>query len=289
VNPAAAPADRWIRVCPGEYTVGSPEDEQLRYPDEPRRQVTLTRAFLVQAVEVTQAQWTELFSPAGFLSCGADCPVENVSWFEAIAYCNARSLADELPPCYRRAGQLDEPYDSTDARQGAAPAWPEGPGCRGYRLPTEAEWEVAARAGDLRATYRGNLDAQHLQCEVENPTLDPIAWFCGNAEVYYPDCVDITSEGGIGCAGPHPGGMKAANAWGLFDMLGNIWEWCWDRHGESLRGGVDPLGDTLAEARSYRGGSWNDRAYHSRAACRSGAPPASKGLNLGLRVVRTDS
>ena len=150
-------------------------------------------------------------------------------------------------------------------------AWYPSPyDCPGYRLPTEAEWEYAARAGTATATYNGELDAGGCSATV----LDPIAWYCGNSE----------DE-------PHSVGSKLPNAWNLYDMLGNVSEWCYDLYGD-YPDGPDPVTDPfepdiVGPNRVYRGGSWHSTAEDSRAAYRLPHDPHEPSYFLGFRPART--
>jgi formylglycine-generating enzyme required for sulfatase activity len=211
----------FVRIEPGSFTMGSPGSEEGRDNDEAQHAVTLTRGFCLMATEVTQGQWRSVMgsNPSGFASCGASCPVEQVSWDDAVAYANRKSQAEGLQPCYEGSTFV-------------------GVGCTGYRLPTEAEWEYAARAGTTGARH-GSLDA--------------VAWHVGNS-------------GGT----THPVGQKQANAWGLYDMLGNVWEWTSDWYGSYPGGAVtDPVGASTGSNRVLRGGSWYSHARLARAAYRN--------------------
>ncbi len=229
----------FVRIPPGSFQMGSPASEQGRYKDEgPQHRVTITRAFLMQATEVTQGQYRALMgkNPSHFTSCGDNCPVEKVSWHEAVAYCNALSRKEGLEEC----------YDGDRLR---------GLDCKGYRLPTEAEWEYAARAGSTGARY-GDLDS--------------VAWYKGNSG-----------------KSTHTVGKKRPNAWGLYDMLGNVLEWCHDWKGDySSSSATDPTGPRTGSRRVRRGGSWVNVAGYVRAAIRLNFTPDGRDYILGFRPLR---
>ena len=238
-----------MQVCPGEFQMGSPEDEANHGGDEALHRVEITRPFLLAATEVTQGMWREVMdvNPSHFDDCGDDCPVERVSWFDVVAFCNALSRAEGLEECYVVDGE-----DVT---------WPRGLDCTGYRLPTEAEWEYATRAGTQT----------EWSCGADADCLDGVAWYNVNAH-------DTT----------HPVGTKAANAWGLYDMHGNVWEWVWDWHADyDADGQVDPTGPVAGANRVDRGGGWYDDATGLRAAKRGRDHPAARSNALGFRPARS--
>ena len=269
--PAAGCADGWCLIPAGSFLMGSADDEPCRSDDEgPAHNVVLTRTFLMKQAEVTQAEWQTLVwpwkNPAEFSEC-PDCPIETVNWFEAASYCNLLSQADGLPLCYDLGGctgSLGQDLECTDV--GFA-----GPDCAGYRLPTEAEWEYAARAGTSGAYYSGPNDPN--ACSGKDANLDPIAWY------------DDAAGGET-----HPVALLAPNAWGLHDMAGNVGEWVWDRYdagyyAESLA--LTPLGPVAGSRRVARGGSWGDAARLARAAARSAYWPGDGSAHIGFRPVRS--
>jgi formylglycine-generating enzyme required for sulfatase activity len=267
----AIPDRDWITVRAGTYIVGSPEAEVGRYDAEVAHEVTLTRAFSIQATEVTQLELEAVLgtNPSSFIECGPACPVESITWHQAAAYCNELSDIEGLDECYECLGIGGAMRCDLD------PEYPSPYDCTGYRLPTEAEWEVAARAETTTATYGGDLTADRLACEQPNPVLDPIARFCGNS-------------GGPWDGTPAPMHALAPNPWGLFDVLGNVWEWCHDWHAEYPPGSsVDPWGPSSGANRVTRGGAWNTDARQVRAAHRAGIDPLEATNAVGFRPART--
>ncbi len=254
----------------GRFDMGSSDGEPGRGADEgPVHGVSITNAFCLQATEVTQGQWKALMgnNPSSYSNCGLTCPVEQVDWFDALAYCNALSAKEGLSPCYGLTGCTGTP----GARYTCTGVTTAGAGCAGYRLPTEAEWEYAARAGTTAATYGGPIDASHLACEVPNASLDGVAWACGTV---------WTST--------MPVGSKQPNAWGLYDMLGNTWEWVWDGYGAyGADAATDPAGPATAPWHVFRGGAWDAESRYARAAARYHDIPEAGVNDLGFRPART--
>ena len=263
--------------CMGE----KPTSERGRNSEETLHEVTLTRPLYLQETEVTQRQWTALgfTNPSNFDECGLDCPVETLNWWEAMAYVNALSEDEGLTPCYTLEG-CDPSSAGTDIEcDGITVSDPDASGnpylCQGYRLPTEAEWERAYRAGTTTAFYNGEITVTSCGSD---PNLDAIGWYCGNAGstthvVSLLDAVD----------------GKTANDWGLYDMPGNVYEWAWDRYQSDYYASSpssDPLGGTGSN-RVRRGGSWNLSADGCRAANRSNNAPGYRGNLLGFRPARS--
>jgi formylglycine-generating enzyme required for sulfatase activity len=243
-----------ILVLAGTFTMGSPPNEPDRLVDEVQHPVTLTYDFWLKASEVTQGEWQALMgnTPWSFVGCGPTCPVEGVSWFEAVEYVNALSRSEGLPECYVGPSRTFV-----------------GLSCRGYRLPTEAEWEYAARAGTLTSSYNGDVTAGYL-CDPD-PALSPIAWFCANA---------------AGAVRPVRGNL--ANPWGFSEMLGNVWEWTNDFYGAYGSGpATDPLGPSTGSGRVIRGGGWSSGAAACRAAIRFSFDPSSRADYVGFRTARS--
>ena len=235
----------------GTFRQGSPDDEKDRSFDEgPRREVRVS-SFLLAKRELTFDEYDEYCSAAG-RPRPADGgwgrwsrPVINVSWLEAVEYCNWRSRKDGLTPAYT----LDGSKVTCD--------W----GADGYRLPTEAEWEYAARGGKKSRGF------QYIAWD--DPEV--VAWYNLNA-------------GGR----THPVGGKAPNELGLYDMGGNVWEWCWDWYAGYPVGDVsDPRGPPAAALKVVRGGAWFNVVSNLRPAKRYFIDPSYKHDYLGLRLARS--
>jgi formylglycine-generating enzyme required for sulfatase activity len=239
-----------VRIDGGTFTMGSPASESDRRDDETPHQVQVSD-FSIGKYEVTQKEYEEVMgtNPSEFK--GNSLPVEQVSWFDAIEYCNKRSLMEKLTPAYTVNGSGDNQIVTWNRE------------ANGYRLPTEAEWEYACRAGTTSPYSSGD-------------SVDSAGWYDENSG-------ETT----------HPVGRKKANAWGLYDMHGNVYEWCWDWYEKYPDGAqMDPSGATSGSIhvprgiRVLRGGSWNDDARRLRSANRGNYPPLAGDYDIGFRLVR---
>jgi formylglycine-generating enzyme required for sulfatase activity len=293
--------DGYALIRPGEFDMGSPTTEPGRSTVESRHHVKLNRGMCMAKSPVTQVDFAALTgkSPSYFVSCGSTCPVEMVNWYEAIAYVNLLSTAAGLPNCYTVSGQqgtLGGGCTQDTSCQGSFtyatvvqnPAFLPAR-CPGYRLPTEAEYEYATRAGTTTSTYGGALDSAHLACEEPNAVLDAYSWFCGNGSVTYPGSVTYCGTPTTTNCGTHPVKGKTANPWGLYDMNGNVGAWNWDWSGTygTQATSNDPQGPTSGTYRVIRGASFRSGGASARSAFRGANLPSYRYDSTSIRPVRT--
>ncbi len=268
---------RFRYIPSGSFEMGSDATEMARGSDETQHRVTLTRGLWIGETEVTQGQWTAVMGtqPSFFTQCGTDCPVERVSWFDAIAFANRLSQRAKLEPCYRLTACTGGPGGGCDP--GAE--WCDGDHhctvtttnsiCRGFRLPTEAEWEYAARGGTSTPFWTGD------DLTVDQANHDGNRPYWGKLRGLYR-------------AMPVAAGSLPANPIGLREVHGNVWEWLWDWKGNYVQARpIDPTGSTAGEERVVRGGSWRNPAHSCRVANRNAMPPATRNHRLGFRLART--
>jgi len=265
---SAAVGIEMVTIPAGTFMMGSPTTEPNRYGDETQHSVTLT-AFSMSKYQVTQEQYQAVTgnNPSNFETAVSGesgtpgkLPVERVSWYDALVFCNKLSIIEGLNPAYSISGKTNP------ADWGAVPTTPNSTwnavtivaGSTGYRLPTEAQWEYACRAGTTTAYNTGDTIS------------DNTGWYSSNSG-----------------SKTHEVGKKPANAWGLYDMHGNVWEWCWDWYGTyPSTSQTDPMGASSESLRVVRGGSWGKSAGYLRSALRDINYP-SIGYNiLGFRLVR---
>jgi formylglycine-generating enzyme required for sulfatase activity len=242
-----------VQIPAGTFTMGDANGQD----DETPHQVTLTKGFELGVYEVTQEQYEAVMgtNPSDFK--GPQNPVEEVSWNDAVEFCRKLSAL----PSEKSAGYV-------------------------YRLPTEAEWEYACRAGTKTAYSFGDSESE----------LGDYAWFGDNSGDQQIDALNIWNTDADNyfdrivnnnCR-THPVGGKQPNAWGLYDMHGNVWEWCQDWYGDYPKGSTtDPTGAASGSDRVLRGGSWGLDSDYCRSAFRNWDAPDNRSINFGFRVLRS--
>lgn len=228
----------FVYIPPGSYLRGSPIEELGRESDEKQQLVSLSHGYYMQTTEVTQEQWKAVMGslPLYIIKCDEKCPVERVSWDNAQEFINKLNILEESQK---------------------------------YRLPTEAEWEYAARAGSSTSFANGEISV--LTCD-NDTKLGDIGWYCGNSKI----------------SRHHIVAQKKPNSWGLYDMHGGVWEWCADWYGPySSEAVTDPGGPLDGAERTMRGGGIADTARSCRSANRHSLRPDVEFNNIGLRIVRS--
>lgn len=260
-----------IEIPSGEFQMGTPEHEVGRLPSETQHDVTISRPFYIGETPVTKAQFSTWmgYLPDGNENCADDCPVRWVSWHESAQLCSVLSSAAGLDSCY-----------TCTSDTGALVCAPVGSAaaCAGYRLPTEAEWEYAARAGSTGAFSNGAglVAGSEEDCAgdlllSDGSALDEHAWYCGNSGMW------IQPVRGL-----------PPNAWGLFDVSGNVYEWIHDWAGGSYGSDpvTDPEGPETGSMKLHRGGSWGSMPRNLRLGLRTFNDPAAGQAGSGFRLVR---
>ena len=255
-------SDGFILVDSGSFLMGSPETENWRIDDEAQHEVTVS-AFYIDPYEAVQEEYERLMGDNPSLYTGARLPVEQISWLDALRFANAKSEDAGLTPC----------YTITDTEI----TWDRA--ANGYRLPTEAEWEYACRAGTTTPfNTEHSLSAAeanfygHYPYEIEENYFDNSVLEAKPGE-YRGHTLEV--------------GSFSPNAWGLYDCHGNVNEWTWDYYGPyETEGAADPTGAAAGTRHVYRGGGWNDFAKNMRSAYRAAGQADLKSFNLGVRLVR---
>ena len=264
----------FVLIPAGTFQMGS---EKGLDDNKPVHEVTITKSFYMGKYEVTQAEYEKYCNygsstPSSKYGDGDNYPAYYVSWYDALVYCNKRSMAEELTPCYSISGST-APKDWGDVPASTDSTWNAvicDWNANGYRLPTEAEWEYAARAGDntvASLTYSGTSNVDEL---------GEYAWYTSNSNKK-----------------THEAGTKSPNEFGLYDMSGNVWEWCWNwftnSYDAEAEGGSDPTGASSGSSRVFRGGSWRNNSGYCAVSYRNLKYPGDRYNDLGFRVVRASS
>ncbi|MBF0503158.1 MAG: SUMF1/EgtB/PvdO family nonheme iron enzyme [Candidatus Riflebacteria bacterium] len=268
---------QFVSIPNGTFKMGSPATEANRGSDEVQHDVTVS-AFVMAKTDVTQAQYKAVMgtNPSYFIPTQTNYssgyantdlqPVEEVSWYDAIRFANKVSLSNSFTACYTNA------VNSTTIADGDTVTcnWT----ANGLRLPTEAEWEYACRANTTTAYYWGDDSSEAV--------MKQYAWYYLNCWYSYWT-VPHADKGGT-----QPVGTKLPNKFGLYDMSGNAWEWCWDWYGSYPSGAAtDPRGPGAGSDRVFRGGRWSSDADGCRSAYRYGDGPTFRWYYLGFRLLRT--
>jgi len=251
---------------PVTFRMGNTMNEREGWVDEsPVHGVVFAYDFFISSTELTFEAYGKFCADTGVPFPGdsgwgrGNRPIINVSWYDAIAYCNWLSSRDGYARAYDDSGTLLDRNGrvATDVSQ-----------VEGWRLPTEAEWEYAARGGS--SDIRNGIEGEE-KIYAGSDTLEEVGWYSGNADKQ-----------------SHPVGEKAPNEYGIYDLSGNVWEWCHDRYGPYPGvAAVNPIGPETGDMRAIRGGAWSLAAPSARIANRNYASPVRASNDLGFRIART--
>ena len=245
-----------IQVKGGTFKMGSKNSDTSAELDEQKEHSVILNTFEISKFEVTVWEWKQ-FIKANKMKMPIkpswgwqdNYPINGITWNEAIAYCNWLSTKEKLQPCYSKKG----------------PNFVCNFKANGYRLPTEAEWEFAAKGGTNSKGFRYS----------GSDKLEDVAWYKANSN-----------------GQPHTVGTKLPNELGIYDMSGNVWEWCWDWYNKDfykLEKGDNPKGPEMGERRTVRGGSWDSKSNYVRPANRISTIPSKTHEFYGFRIARTIS
>lgn len=254
--------DNLVLIKGGSYNMGSPTSENWRSKDEVQHKVSV-KDFYLSKYAVTQQDYESLMGKNDSNFKGADLPVENITWYEAIEFCNALSKKAGLEPVYEISQQQV--------------VWNRA--ANGYRLPTEAEWEYACRAGTATPFYTPH--------SIGPKECNYYGHYPYEIEANYFNSEKLQTQPGeyrektVGVA------SFAPNPWGLYNMHGNVGEWVWDYYGAyDLNKADNPTGPIEGSLKVYRGGGWNDFGKHLRSAYRAAFNPTHKNAAIGFRLAR---
>jgi formylglycine-generating enzyme required for sulfatase activity len=266
-NISANQNENMVLINGGTFTMGSPAKEAGRNKNETQHQVTVSSFYMCKFV-VSQKEYQEVTGTNPGRYKGDNLPVEWVSWYDAIEYCNKLSEKEGLTPAYIiEKNQIDPNNKCREDTQKWTVTWNRN--ANGYRLPTEAEWEYACRAGTATPFNTGdNITTFQANYDGERP-------YNGNETgIFMKRIMSIASF--------------QPNTWGLYNMHGNVWEWCWDWF-DAYPGGkqTDPTGPVSGAYRIVRGGSWFHAGKTLRSACRYSDISSFRYLTVGFRVVRS--
>ncbi len=237
-----------VRIEPGTYTRGDDVDTYA----QPKHLVTITKAFWIGKYELLGSEYNKVMGEGADYYESERHPLDSVNWYDAVEFCNKLSEYEGLTPVYTIDGE-DVSWDQN---------------ADGYRLPTEAEWELACRAGTSTSLYNGEMPRIDFSPHT-HPLLDEIAWYGERTGVAYQV------------------GLKKPNQFGLYDMIGNLAEWCWDWAASySSSAKVDPMGPENGRRKIAKGGSYAAEPNIARCGTRYEVSPAGTGLGATFRVAR---